>query len=88
MIALEHKKEVQSLHFYFKIFDVNGKGYLDSFDFYFFYKSIKNHLTQSSSNVIDYTFVRDEILDIIKPKDSEHVTFQEFVSWLVLLAII
>lgn len=81
MLALENKKEVQSLHFFFKIFDVDGKGYLNSFDLLFFYKSIKNHLTQSSSNVVDFDYVRDEILDIIKPEDSEHITFQELVSW-------
>lgn len=59
---------------------MSAKGYLNSFDLFYFYKSIKNHLTQSSSNVVDFYFVRDEILDIIKPVDHEHITFQELVN--------
>lgn len=38
VLALENRHEPQSLHYFFRILDINGKGYLDTFCLNYFFK--------------------------------------------------
>lgn len=38
VLALENRQEPQSLHYFFRILDINGKGYLDTFTLNYFFR--------------------------------------------------
>lgn len=40
VLALENRSQPASIHFFFKIFDIDHKGYLDNFTMRFFLRAI------------------------------------------------
>jgi len=42
-LAMENRKEAQSIQYFFRILDTSHKGYLDAFDLNYFFKVV-NHL--------------------------------------------
>jgi serine/threonine-protein phosphatase 2A regulatory subunit B'' len=38
VLAMENKKEPQSIQYLFRVIDINQKGYLDASDLHYFYK--------------------------------------------------
>lgn len=53
VLALENRQEPQSLHFLFKILDINSQGYLDAFTLNYFFRV--NVIL--SNNVIVYVMI-------------------------------
>ena len=105
VLAMENRREPQSIQYFFRILDINQKGYLDSFCLHYFFKvldkvvkqfiirilehnhnDIKIHLQdilkflrkQGMDNIL-FEDVKDEIFDMVKPKDPYKITLQDLI---------
>ncbi|CAI9730589.1 serine/threonine-protein phosphatase 2A regulatory subunit B subunit gamma isoform X1 [Octopus vulgaris] len=79
VLALENRKEPQSLQYLFRILDVQQKGYLDTFSLNYFYRAIQEQMKRHKQEPILFEDVRDEIFDMVKPKEPFKITLQDLI---------
>jgi serine/threonine-protein phosphatase 2A regulatory subunit B'' len=77
MLAVYYKKTEPSLHFFWKILDVQRKGFITVWNVNFFMRDVLKQLQRNGINNIRLEDVRDEIFDMLKPEDPFHITFQD-----------
>lgn len=80
ILALENQKEPQALHYFFKILDIDGKGYLNTFTLNYFFRSIQQQMGQHNQEPVSFEDVKDEIFDMVKPVDSSKITLQDLIN--------
>ena len=80
VLALENQKEPQSLHFFFKILDIDSKGYLNVFTLNYFFRSIQEQMLQQNHVPVNFQDVKDEIFDMVKPRDPCKITLQDLID--------
>lgn len=82
VLAMENKEQPRSLAFFFRIFDIRHKGYLDAFDLNFFFREIQEQLRQRGEEMVTFEDVKDEIYDMVKPKGSEksHIYLDDLIA--------
>ncbi|BES91397.1 phosphatase 2A regulatory subunit B'' subunit [Nesidiocoris tenuis] len=80
VLALENRHEPQALHYLFKILDVKGQGYLDTFSLNYFFRAIREQMLVTGQEPISFEDVRDEVFDMIKPVDSAKITLQDLLN--------
>ena len=80
IIALENKKQAASLHYFFRILDMDRKGFLDTFNLYYFYRDIISLLKENNQDVISFEDIQTEIQDIVKPKIPEKITLEDLIA--------
>uniref|UniRef100_A0A182RB76 Serine/threonine-protein phosphatase 2A regulatory subunit B'' subunit gamma n=1 Tax=Anopheles funestus TaxID=62324 RepID=A0A182RB76_ANOFN len=80
VLALENRSEPQSLHYLFRILDVEHKGYLTAFTLNYFFKGIQEELSAHRAEPINFDDVKDEIFDMVKPVDPTRITLKDLIS--------
>ncbi|XP_053669743.1 serine/threonine-protein phosphatase 2A regulatory subunit B'' subunit gamma-like [Anopheles nili] len=80
VLALENRAEPQSLHYLFRILDVEHKGYLTAFTLNYFFKGIQEELSAHRAEPINFDDVKDEIFDMVKPADPTRITLKDLIS--------
>ena len=80
VLAIQNKKEAAAVHYFFRILDVNRKGYLDQFTLYYFFKDIISMLQQNGQEVLEFSDICTEIFDIVKPANPNRITCQDLIN--------
>ncbi|XP_023225426.1 serine/threonine-protein phosphatase 2A regulatory subunit B'' subunit gamma-like isoform X2 [Centruroides sculpturatus] len=80
VLALENRKEPQSLQYFFRILDIIGRGYLNVFSLNYFFRAIQDLMTQHGQEPVSFEDVKDEIFDMVKPEDPLKITLQDLIN--------
>ncbi|XP_075677864.1 serine/threonine-protein phosphatase 2A regulatory subunit B'' subunit gamma-like [Dermatophagoides pteronyssinus] len=80
ILALENRKEIQSVYFFFNILDINRCHYLDDFVLRYFFKAIENQMRRQGQEPINFDDFSNEIYDMIRPQQSRRIYFDDLVA--------
>lgn len=80
VLALENRREPQSLQYFFRILDIFGKGYLNVFSLNYFFRAIQELMRQHGQEPVSFEDVKDEIFDMVKPEDPMNITLQDLIN--------
>ncbi|XP_071550751.1 serine/threonine-protein phosphatase 2A regulatory subunit B'' subunit gamma-like [Panulirus ornatus] len=80
VLALENQKEPQALHYFFRILDIDGRGYLNVFTLNYFFRSIQEQMRKHNQEPVNFEDVKDEIFDMVKPADPCKITLQDLIN--------
>ncbi|XP_032882334.1 serine/threonine-protein phosphatase 2A regulatory subunit B'' subunit gamma [Amblyraja radiata] len=80
VLALENRKEPAALQYIFKLLDMENKGYLNVFSLNFFFRAIQEQMKLHGQEPVSFQDVKDEIFDMVKPKDPYKITLQDLIS--------
>ncbi|XP_062505435.1 serine/threonine-protein phosphatase 2A regulatory subunit B'' subunit gamma-like [Corticium candelabrum] len=80
ILAMENKKEPQALQYFFRLLDVQGKGYLNVYALNYFYRSMQEMMRVNAQEVIRFEDIKDEIFDMVKPQDPLHITLNDLIT--------
>jgi len=76
-LAMENKSTLQALQYFWKLLDVQKTGYLNTFTINYFFRDVLQELIRSNLDTVDVADVKDEIYDMVKPKDPLRITFDD-----------
>lgn len=79
VLALENRKEPQSLQYIFRLLDIQNKGHLNVFDLNFFFRAIQEQMKMHSTEPVSFDDIRNEIFDMVKPADPLRITLQDLI---------
>ena len=79
VLAMENKKEPQSLQYLFRIIDVRHEGYLSVFSLNFFFRAIQKEMRLHNQDPVLFEDVKDEIFDMVKPTDPLRLTLADII---------
>ena len=77
VLALENRKEPQSLQYFFKILDVENQGYLTTFSLSYFFRAIQDQLKSFDQEPVSFNDIKDELYDMIKPEKPDRITLKD-----------
>ncbi|KAG1697885.1 Serine/threonine-protein phosphatase 2A regulatory subunit B'' subunit gamma [Nymphon striatum] len=80
VLALENRKEPQALQYFFRILNVQSKGYLNVFCLNYFFRAIQVQMRMHGQEPVSFADVKDEIFDMVKPVDPLHITLQDLIN--------
>ncbi|XP_077284170.1 serine/threonine-protein phosphatase 2A regulatory subunit B'' subunit gamma-like [Arctopsyche grandis] len=80
VLALENRREPQSIHYLFRILDIHGQGYLDGFTLNYFFKAIQEQTLLHGASPVNFEDVKDEIFDMVRPADPMKITLKDLIS--------
>ncbi|KAK8746623.1 hypothetical protein OTU49_017112 [Cherax quadricarinatus] len=80
VLALENQKEPQALHYFFRILDIDNRGYLNVFTLNYFFRSMQEQMRQHNQDPVNFEDVKDEIFDMVKPADPCKITLQDLIN--------
>ncbi|XP_061824401.1 serine/threonine-protein phosphatase 2A regulatory subunit B'' subunit gamma isoform X1 [Nerophis lumbriciformis] len=80
VLALENKKEPAALQYIFKLLDIDNKGHLNVFSLNYFFRAIQDQMKVHCQVPVSFQDVKDEIFDMVKPKDPYKITLQDLVN--------
>eukprot|EP01028_Stygiella_incarcerata_P013828 TRINITY_DN850_c0_g1_i3.p2 TRINITY_DN850_c0_g1~~TRINITY_DN850_c0_g1_i3.p2 ORF type:complete len:502 (+),score=130.78 TRINITY_DN850_c0_g1_i3:157-1506(+) len=76
VLAMENKKHPAALGYFWKIMDVSRTGSLTVFGIDYFFRDILKELDARGQETVSLEDIRDEIFDMVKPKDLISNVFQ------------
>jgi len=79
VLAMENKKTKEGLSYLFRLLDVKRVGYLDSFAISYFFRDIIQILRDNGFEAASLEDVKDEIFDMVKPKDPLRITLEDLI---------
>ncbi|XP_037950978.1 serine/threonine-protein phosphatase 2A regulatory subunit B'' subunit gamma-like [Teleopsis dalmanni] len=80
VLALDNRNEPQSLHYLFRILDVQHKGYLTAQTLHYFFKGIQEQIRAVNADAVNFEDLKDEIFDMVKSKDPYKITLQDLIN--------
>ena len=80
VLALENRKEPQALSYFFKILDVKHQNFLNTFSLNYFFRDILKQMEKLNQDPVKFEDVKDEIFDMVRPKDSLRITLEDMVN--------
>ncbi|CAB4014291.1 serine threonine- phosphatase 2A regulatory subunit B subunit gamma, partial, partial [Paramuricea clavata] len=80
VLALENRKETQSLQYLFRMLDIQSLGYLNNFAFNYFFREIQMEMQKHGHDPVLFHDIQDEIFDMVKPSDPYKITLQDLVN--------
>ncbi len=80
VLALDNRKDPQSLHYFFRILDVRHLGYLDGFALNYFFRDILREMAKHNQESVRFSDVKDEIFDMVRPADPLKITLRDLVA--------
>lgn len=80
VLAMENKKTVQSIQYFWKILDVYKKGAIDTFVINMFFRAIIQKLETKEKFGFRVEDVKDEIWDMAKPKLPYALTLEDLTT--------
>ena len=79
VLAMENKKSMQSLQYFWRIFDVYKRGAIDTFIINMFFRSVILKLESKDKMGFKVDDVKDEIWDMAKPKLPYAITLDDLI---------
>ncbi|CAG0883280.1 unnamed protein product [Darwinula stevensoni] len=84
VLALENRKEPQALQYFFRILDVEGKGFLSVFSLNYFFRAsscaIQAQLKSHGQEPVNFEDIKDECFDMVKPKDPTKIMLKDLIN--------
>lgn len=80
VLALENRKEPAALQYIFKLLDMENQGHLNVFSLNYFFRAIQEQIKLHGQEPVSFQDVKDEIFDMVKPKDPYKITLQDLVN--------
>lgn len=80
VLALENRHEPQSLHYLFRILDLEGRGYLDSFCLRYYFKAIQDLMKTENQEPVSFENIQNEIFDMVKPVQPDRITLNDLLN--------
>ncbi|XP_074146784.1 serine/threonine-protein phosphatase 2A regulatory subunit B'' subunit gamma isoform X3 [Sminthopsis crassicaudata] len=80
VLALENRKEPAALQYIFKLLDIENRGYLNVFSLNYFFRAIQELMKIHGQDPVSFQDVKDEIFDMVKPKDPLKISLQDLIS--------
>lgn len=77
VLALRHKP--QSLNYFFRILDIDHKGYLTPLNLWVFFKGIQDQISTHRTQTVSFEDIKDEIYDMVRPVDPVKITLKDIV---------
>lgn len=91
VLAVEHKRLLSSLHYFWEIMDLDGNGYLTPLTLHTLLRSVQKKMGIFGMEPMNIDDVLTEIIDIVHPKDPNKITKQDMVTskkWGVVIDIL
>lgn len=79
ILAIENLKENAAIRWIFRCLDINDNGKLDSQTMSYFYRGIYEN-TEPLGIAESFENIRDEIFDMVKPKNPEYITLEDLLN--------
>ena len=79
VLAMENKKEPQSIQYLFRILDVRHEGFLSVYSLNYFFRAIQQQMREHNQEPVLFHDVKDEIFDMVKPEDPLKITMADLV---------
>ena len=80
VLALENRKEPQSLQYFFRILDVKQENFLNAFTLNFFFRDILKEMEKHNQEPVRFEDVKDEIFDMVRPIDPLRITLKDLTK--------
>ena len=80
VLAMEHTRNVSSLHYFWEILDLDGNGYLTPLTIHTLFRSVQKKMGIFGLDPINADDVLTEIIDMVHPKDDERITKQDLID--------
>lgn len=80
VLAMENRKSIPSLQFFWKILDIYKKGAVDTFVINIFFRSVIQKLESKGKFGFKVEDIKDEIWDMAKPKCPYAVTLEDLIN--------
>ncbi|XP_017874787.1 PREDICTED: serine/threonine-protein phosphatase 2A regulatory subunit B'' subunit gamma-like isoform X1 [Drosophila arizonae] len=77
VLALENRQTSSSLHYLFRMLDVQHTGYLTMQTLNYFFKGIEEQLALRSAEAVRFEDFSNEIFDMVTPKDPCKITLKD-----------
>jgi len=61
VLALENRKEPQSLQYFFRILDIRQQGFIDAFALNYFFRDILREMQKHNQEPVKFEDVKDEV---------------------------
>jgi len=79
-LAMENKNSKQAIHYLWKLVDVHQQGWFDGFVINYFFRAIVRLLQNKKFDVTSVDNVKDEIMDMVHPKQPGIITLQDLIN--------
>jgi Ca2+-binding EF-hand superfamily protein len=80
VLAMENRKDPQAVQYFFRILDVRQQGYIDGFSINYFFREILKDMEKHNQEPVKFEDVKDEIFDMVRPKDPTRITLKDLIS--------
>ncbi|XP_043911544.1 serine/threonine-protein phosphatase 2A regulatory subunit B'' subunit gamma-like [Protopterus annectens] len=80
ILALKDRTQPASLHYMFRLLDIEGKGSLNAFSLNYFYKAIQEKQRLYVVDQSSFDNIKDIIFDMVNPKDPYKITLQDLIN--------
>ena len=80
VLAMENRREPAALQYLFRLLDVKNCGFLNVFSLNYFFRAIQDLMKLHGQEPVSFADVKDEIFDMVKPKDPLHIILQDLID--------
>ncbi|XP_043944917.1 serine/threonine-protein phosphatase 2A regulatory subunit B'' subunit gamma-like [Protopterus annectens] len=80
VLAMTSGDNPTALHYIFRLLDIEKKGSLNAFTLNYLFKGIQEKLSERGWEQISFLDVKDEVFDMINPKDPYRITYKDLVN--------
>lgn len=80
VLAMENKNTSHSIRYFFRLLDVEKNGKLSTFTINFFFRGVMARMAASGQDPVDAADVKDEIFDMVNPKDPDCITLKDLFA--------
>mmetsp|Transcript_33922 Transcript_33922/g.6128 ORF Transcript_33922/g.6128 Transcript_33922/m.6128 type:complete len:125 (+) Transcript_33922:439-813(+) len=80
VLAMENRKTIPSLQYFWKILDVYKKGAIDTFVINLFFRDVIQKLESREKFGFHVEDIKDEIFDMAKPKVPMAITLNDLIE--------
>lgn len=81
VLALENRHK--SIHYFFRILDVDHQGFLTPMNLWYFFKDIQQQISTHThrAQTVSFEDIKDEIYDMVRPVDPVKITLKDIMRW-------
>ncbi|XP_003382540.1 PREDICTED: serine/threonine-protein phosphatase 2A regulatory subunit B'' subunit gamma-like [Amphimedon queenslandica] len=80
VLAMENKREPQSLQYFFRLLDIDGKSALTSFSIKYFFRAMQELIEAQGYEAVKFEDVEHEIFDMVNPMCPGYITLQDLIK--------
>lgn len=79
-LAMENKKSQPAIQYFWRALDIYHKNYIDTFVINLFFRQIVKKLTNRNKLEYKVDDIKDEIWDMVKPKNEKFITLEDVLA--------